>query len=106
MTRWAGVLGGAAILLLSMAFAALNGGQRVTIRLGFATFYQVSLPTLLLGSFILGMLAMLVAGIASDLRVRRILRERLAEERDEEQARLFVDRHQTNLFHEDEPSAS
>jgi len=103
MSRLSTWLAGSAILLLSMAFAALNGGQRVTLRLGFATFYQVSLTYIILGAFILGMLAMLVAGIASDLRVRRILRERLAEESEEEQARLYIDRNQTNLFNEEEP---
>jgi len=102
MSRVPGGLGGATILLLSMAFAALNGGQRVTLRLGVATFYQVPLTYIILAAFILGMTAMLVAGLASDLRVRRILRERLAEESEEEQARLFIDQNQTNLFNEDE----
>lgn len=99
LTTW---LAGASILLLSMAFAALNGGQRVTIRLGFLTFYQVSLTSVLLGAFILGMVAMLVAGIATDLRVRRILKDRLAEESEAEQARLYIDQNQTNLFNEDD----
>ena len=46
---------------------------------------------------ILGMLIMLVAGIQSDLKVRRILRERLAEEDREERARVD-DRSQHDLF--------
>ncbi len=103
MSRWTGALGIGVILLLSMTFAALNGGQRVTIRLGVATLYQVPLTTVVLGALIVGMVAMLVAGIASDLRVRRILRNRLAEERDEEQARMFVDRNQITMFPEEDP---
>lgn len=103
MSRWTGALGTGLILLLSMTFAALNGGQRVTIRLGVTTFYQVPLTTVVLGALILGMVAMLVAGITSDLRVRRILRNRLAEEQDEEQARLFVDRNQITMFPEEDP---
>jgi len=103
VSRWTGALGTGLILLLSMTFAALNGGQRVTIRLGVTTFYQAPLTTVVLGALILGMVAMLVAGITSDLRVRRILRNRLAEEQDEEQARLFVDRNQITMFPEEDP---
>ena len=40
---------------------------------------------------------MLVAGIHSDLRVRRILRARLQEDADEERGAM-VDRHQRELF--------
>lgn len=103
MRRWSGLLGFGAILVFSIVFAAINGGQRVTVRLGFATFYQVSLTVVVFGAVILGMLGVLVAGITSDLRVRRILRDRLIEERDEEQARLFVDRNQTSLFPNEDP---
>ncbi|HKK53239.1 MAG TPA: lipopolysaccharide assembly protein LapA domain-containing protein [Myxococcota bacterium] len=103
MSRWTAAFGMGVILVLSMTFAALNGGQRVTIRLGVATFYQVPLTTVVLGALIVGMVAMLVAGITSDLRVRRILRNRLAEERDEEQARMFVDRNQITMFPEEDP---
>jgi hypothetical protein len=41
---------------------------------------------------------MLVTGIHSDLKVRRILRERLAQEDQEEKARIFVDQNQKDLF--------
>jgi hypothetical protein len=81
-----------------MTFAGLNGGQRVTLRLGLATFYRVPLSVVAFGALILGMVIMLVAGISSDLRVRRILRERLVQEGVEERSRLFVDQHQTSLF--------
>lgn len=98
---WTG-LGILAVLVSSMAFAGLNGGQRVTLRLGVATFYRVPLSVVAFGALILGMVVMLVVGIASDLRVRRILRDRLAEEDREERARLFVDRAQTSLFEDEE----
>lgn len=87
-----------AVLAGSMGFAALNGGQRVTVRIGVATLYRVPLSVVAFGALILGMVVMLIAGITSDLRVRRILRERLAEEDREERARLYVDHNQTNLF--------
>jgi hypothetical protein len=48
------------------------------------------------------MVVMLVAGINSDLKVRRILRERLAEEDREEKARA-VDRSQHDLFEGEHP---
>jgi uncharacterized integral membrane protein len=94
------LLGGAGILLvvaLSVAFAALNGNQRVTLRLGVATFYGVPLTVVAFGGLLTGMLIMLVAGIHSDLKVRRILRDRLAEEGLKDQGR-FVDQSQQDLF--------
>ena len=101
MSRWAGAAGVLVVLVLSMAFAALNGGQRVTLRLGFATLYRVPLTTVAFGALILGMLVMLVASIHSDLRVRRILRQRLADEDREEKARTAVDRNQRDLFEQE-----
>lgn len=102
MTRLAGAAGVLLILLLSMGFAAMNGGQRVTLRLGVTTLYRVPLTVVAFGALILGMLVMLGAGIHSDLKVRRILRARLAEEDREERARIFVDRTQTSLFEGEE----
>lgn len=99
MTRFAGAAGVLVVLVLSMAFAALNGGQRVTLRLGISTFYRVPLTGIAFGALILGMLVMLVAGIHSDLKVRRILRERLAEENRQERAR--IDHSQRDLFEGD-----
>lgn len=98
MSRLGGILGVLLVLVVSMGFAALNGGQRVTLRLGVATLYRVPLTAIAFGALILGMVFMLLAGIHSDLKVRKILRERLADEDREERARIFVDRTQTNLF--------
>lgn len=94
---------GAAAMLgavtLALVFAQLNSGQRVTLRLGFVTLYAVPLTVIAFGSLLLGMFVMLVAGIRTDLKVRRILRDRLQAEDREERAR-FVDRDQQDLFGE------
>lgn len=92
--------GGAGIVLvvaLSVGFAALNGNQRVTLRLGFTTLYGVPLTVVAFAALLAGMVIMLVAGIHSDLKVRRILRDRLAQEGLEEKGR-FVDQTQQDLF--------
>ena len=102
MSRLAGPAGVLVVLALSMAFAALNGGQSVTLRLGVVTLYGVPVTAVAFGALILGMVVMLVAGIHSDLKVRRILRERLAEEDREEKARA-VDRSQRDLFEGEHP---
>lgn len=101
MSRLVGVAGGLLVLTLAMAFAWLNGAQRVTVRLGFTTLYGVPLTLVAFTGLLLGMVVMLVAGIRSDLKVRRILRERLAEEGREESQR-FVDRTQQDLFNEEQ----
>lgn len=99
MIRFAGAAGVVLVLGLSMAFAVMNGGQRVTLRLGLWTLYRAPLTAVVFGALILGMVVMLVAGVHSDLKVRRILRERLVEEALEERAR--VDRNQRDLFEGD-----
>ena len=44
----------AVVLALSMGFAALNGGQRITLRLGLGTIYRVPVTAVAFGSLILG----------------------------------------------------
>ena len=99
MRRLTGALSVLAVVVLSLAFASLNGNQRVTLRLGVATFYGVPLTVVAFGALVSGMFVMLVAGIHSDLKVRRILRARLAEE-DLEERNRFVDFNQQELFRE------
>jgi uncharacterized integral membrane protein len=98
VNRLPGVAGVLVVLLLSVGFAALNGNQRVTLRLGFTTLYQIPLSVVAFGALVIGMMLMLVTGIQSDLKVRKILRERLAQEDRDEKARAFVDRDQQDLF--------
>lgn len=90
-------------MALAMGFASLNSNQRVTLRLGLLTFYGVPLTVVAFASLLLGMVVMLVAGIRSDLKVRRILRARLEAEDLEERSR-FVDLDQQDLFGEDRES--
>lgn len=99
-------MGGAgvvALLAFSLLFASLNSGQRVTLRLGVLTLYGVPLTGIVFGSVIVGMVVMLASGIRSDLKVRRILRARLAEE-DREERERFVDRSQQELFRGEDPT--
>lgn len=96
MIRFGGPLAVLLVLAAVMLFARWNGGERVTLDLGFYTFYQVPLTYVAFGSLFLGMLVMLVAGIHSDLKVRQFLRERLREEDRAEQER--IDRYQRDLF--------
>lgn len=97
MTKLLGVGGVLVALALAMGFASLNSGQRVTLRLGFVTFYGVPLTVVAFASLLGGMVVMLVAGVRSDLKVRRILRARLEAEDIEERNR-FIDRDQQDLF--------
>lgn len=97
MNRFWRLLGFLSVLALSLGFASLNGGQRVTLRLGIKTLYGVPLTVVAFGGLITGMVIMLVAGVQSDLKVRRILRDRLAAEDREERSR-FTDRNQRELF--------
>lgn len=100
------ILGGVGLLVLvasSLAFAYLNSGHRVTLRLGIVTLYGVPLTVVVFGGVIAGMVVMLVAGLRSDLKVRRILRARLADE-DREERERFIDQSQQDLFSEGEPA--
>lgn len=97
MSRLLGWIGLLVLLVSSLAFAYLNSGHRVTLRFGALTLYNVPLTVVVFGSVIVGMLVMLAAGIRSDLKVRRILRTRLAEE-DREERERFVDLSQQDLF--------
>ena len=96
MTRLLGVLALLCGLLAAMVFAALNGGHRVTLDLWIVTFYRVPVAFVAFGSLFAGMLVMLLAGIHTDLKVRRILKGRLEDEAREERER--IDRNQQDLF--------
>jgi uncharacterized integral membrane protein len=96
VSRLAGAAGVFLVLSMVMFFARWNGGERVTLNLGFHTFYRIPLTYVAFGGLFVGMLVMLAAGLHSDLKVRRFLRERLAEEARAERQR--IDRAQRDLF--------
>lgn len=96
MTRIVGAASVLSVLVLVMFFARWNGDERVTLDLGVYTFYRVPLTYVAFGGLFIGMLVMLLAGLHSDMKVRRFLRERLEEENREELAR--TDRYQQDLF--------
>jgi len=101
MSRLAGILAAVLVILLSMVFAALNAGNSVTLNLGLFTLYRAPVALVAFGGLFVGMLVMFATGVHTDLKVRRILRERLAEESREEQK--WIDRDQQDLF-EDRPN--
>jgi uncharacterized integral membrane protein len=98
MSRLFGVVTLLLVVIGTMAFAAANAGHRVTLSLGFITFYQVPVTLVAFSGLFVGMLALFATGIHSDLKVRRILRERLEEESRREQ--IWIDRTQQDLFAE------
>ncbi|NIP56509.1 MAG: hypothetical protein GWM92_01390 [Gemmatimonadetes bacterium] len=102
MSRLVGAIGVLLVLAASMGFAALNSGERVTLDLGLVTLYRLPVTYVAFGGLFVGMLVVLVAGIHSDLKVRRILKERLQEEDREERARMMMERYQRDLFEEEE----
>ena len=98
MTRLLGILSVLLVVLLAMAFAAGNAGQQVTLHLGIVTLYRVPVTLVAFGGLLAGMLVMFSTGIYTDLKVRKILRDRLAEESRNEQG--WIDRNQRDLFAE------
>ena len=86
---------------LGWLFGSVNGSETVTLKLGVITLYDVPITAVAFFGLLAGMVIMLVAGIYNDLRVRRILRDRLTEEDSEEKARI-IDHRQHDLFGKDE----
>jgi uncharacterized integral membrane protein len=96
MSRLAGILTAVSVVLLSMAFAALNAGNSVTLNLGLFTLYRAPVALVAFGGLFVGMVVMFATGVHTDLKVRGVLRDRLAEESREEQK--WIDRNQQDLF--------
>ena len=86
---------------LAVVLQSLNGSETVTLKLGVITLYDVPITAVAFFGLLAGMVIMLVTSIHSDLRVRRILRDRLTEEDSEEKARI-IDHRQHDLFGKDE----
>lgn len=74
MKTWVRVLNFVLLAGAAAAFAIANGGYRVPVELGIVRFRAVSLPVVVFASVLLGMLLVFVAGLAADLRTRRMLR--------------------------------
>lgn len=98
MSKLVGVVSVLFVLFLAMGFAVANGGHRVTVSLGLMVFHQVPVTLVAFSGLFVGMLVMFASGVHADLKVRRILRERLAEEARREQT--WSDRNQRDLFAE------
>ena len=84
MNTWVRILNFVVAAAVATAFALANGGQRVRVELGFVTLRSVSLPLVVFAAVLLGMVAVLLAGLRADLRNRRRMeRARRLFERDE-----------------------
>lgn len=80
MSRWLALTGVAAFVGLVIWFTVHNGDQRITLDLGLVQFYRFPVTMVAFAALLVGMLVMLLAGLHTDLRVRKILRDRLIEE--------------------------
>jgi uncharacterized integral membrane protein len=60
------IVGGLVLVLALAWFAAANGDQTVDVRFGLFTLRGLSVPVVIFGSVIVGMLIMLVAGLRTD----------------------------------------
>ncbi len=95
MSKWLARAGVVAFVGLVVWFTAHNGDQRITLDLGFAQLYRFPVTMVAFAALLVGMLVMLLAGLHTDLRVRKILRDRLIEEARAEGA---TDLSQADLF--------
>lgn len=71
--RWVGV---ALLVIAAGFFSFLNSGERVTLNVGVATLYRISLVGLVFIVFLLGMVAMFLFGIRHDREIRDVLTTR------------------------------
>ena len=101
MSRIIRAIGILLIVSLAVGLQSLNGSETVTLKLGVVTLYDVPITAVAFFGLLAGMVIMLVTSIHNDLRVRRILRDRLTEEDSEEKARI-IDHRQHDLFGKDE----
>jgi uncharacterized integral membrane protein len=67
------IVGGALIVALLAWFAYANSDQSVDIKLGLFTLRGISLPILVYGSMVVGMLLMVAVGLRTDMRTRQAL---------------------------------
>jgi hypothetical protein len=98
VSRFAGIAALVVVLALVLLFTRWNGAERMTLELGFHTFYRVPTVWVVFVSFLLGMTVMLLTGLHADLKVRRYLRDRLNREEEDPGPAPPVDRLQQDLF--------
>lgn len=67
------VIGGALVVALLAWFAYANSSQSVDIKLGLFTLRGISLPILVYGSVVVGMLLMVAVGLRNDMRTSQAL---------------------------------
>lgn len=79
MRRFSGWIALAAVALIGAGFAIGNAGRVVSINLGLFSLDSAPVTFVAFGGMVVGMAVVLAAGINSDLKVRRLLRERRAE---------------------------
>ena len=101
MSRIIRAIGILLVVGLGWLFGSVNGSETVTLKLGVITLYDVPITVVAFFGLLAGMVIMLVTSIHNDLRVSRILRDRLTEEDSEEKARI-IDHRQHDLFGKDE----
>lgn len=80
MSRLLRVLALVAVAALGAGFAKANAGRSVAVDMGLHTFYDVPVAFVAFGGAVAGMGVMLVAGLAADLKVRRMLQATRDEE--------------------------
>lgn len=73
MSRGLRLVALAAVVALGAGFAKANAGRRTTIDLGLLTLHDVPVTFVAFGGVVAGMAAMLGAGIAADLKTRKLL---------------------------------
>ncbi len=76
MSRLLVLVGLAAVVALGIGFAVANQGNEAMVGLGIVTLREVPVTFVAFGGMVVGMVVVVAAGIHTDLRVRRLLRER------------------------------
>lgn len=79
MRRFSGWIALGAVALIGAGFAIGNAGRVVSVNLGLFTLDSAPVTFVAFGGMVVGMAVVLVAGINSDLKVRRLLQERRLE---------------------------
>lgn len=74
MRGWSRLLTVVASAAVAFLFAVQNGRELVNVRLGAITLRRVSLPTVVFGAVLLGMVIVFLVGLRADLQAREMLR--------------------------------